>query len=476
MNGSTLSQSDSDPQPRQGRRKQEPSQSEISAPAGRVPKLIVVGRPNVGKSTLFNRMIGKRRAITDPMPGVTRDAVRSRALIDGHPVEFIDTGGYRVDARDIDSLVRGKSLGLLGEADLILFMCDVEDLNAEDESFVEHIRPHAERVILVVNKVDNPMREQTLWNFHSLGFEHVVGVSAAHGTGIDLLEEKILELLDFDSFSASEEEVPRIRVAVLGKPNTGKSTLSNRLVGSEASIVSEIPGTTRDVIEGSFSYKGSLYQIMDTAGIRRKKKVNESVEYYSVNRAFKTIEECDVIFLMVDAAEGLSEQDKKIAAQAVKKGRGIILVLNKWDLVEKQPNIQQAVKDRTRYMFPILGFAPLVTVSAVTGEGVDNLLNAAYRVWKQLTKRVDTPVINELMKDLTAKYPPPRDSRGHHKIYYAIQVESHPVKFVLFVNRKKGFPKAYVQYIINNIRKELGFPDIPVNIELRERSGHKSRP
>jgi GTP-binding protein len=473
MNGSTLSQTDLESHAQDSIRVETPSGHHDLSSERNVPKIVVVGRPNVGKSTLFNRMVGKRRAITDPMPGVTRDAVRARALIDGHPVELIDTGGYRVDARDIDLLVSGKSLELIGQADLIILMCDVEDFNAEDESFIEHLRPHADRVILVVNKVDNPQREQALWNFHSLGFEHVVGMSATHGIGIDLLEEKIIELLDFDSFSGMEEAPPRIRVAVLGKPNTGKSTLSNRLVGTEASIVSEVPGTTRDVIEGSFSYMGSLYQIMDTAGIRKKKKVNESVEYYSVNRAFKTIEESDVIFLMVDAAEGLTEQDKKIAAQAVKRGRGIILVLNKWDLVEKQPNIQQAVKDRTRFVFPILSFAPLVPISAVTGEGVDKLLNAAYRVWKQLTKRVNTPVINEFIRGLTEKYPPPRDSRGHHKIFYATQVESHPVKFVLFVNRKQGFPKAYVQYIVNNIRKDLGFGEIPISVELRERSGHK---
>ncbi len=466
MNGLTSSHSESD-------NKTDSPETGSPAITGRIPKVVVVGRPNVGKSTLFNRMVGKRRAITDPMPGVTRDAVRSRALINDRPVELIDTGGYRIDAQDIDSLVRGKSLELVKQADLVLFICDVQDMNAEDESFIEHLRPYARKVILVVNKVDNPQREQTLWNFHSFGFEQVIGISAAHGLGIDVLEEQIIKSIDFENFGSSEEEVPRIRLAVLGKPNTGKSTLSNRLVGSEASIVSEIPGTTRDVIEGSFTYKGSLYQIMDTAGIRKKKKVNESVEYYSVNRAIKTIEESDVVFLMVDAEEGLTEQDKKISAQAVKKGRGIILVLNKWDRIEKTPNVQQAVKDRTRYIFPVLGFAPLIPISATTGEGVEKLLDAAYRVWKQLNKRVETPVINDLIQKLVANYPPPRDSRGHHKIYYATQVEADPVRFVLFVNRKKGFPKSYIQYIVNSIRAELGFPDIPLRVDLRERSGHK---
>ncbi|MDY7029863.1 MAG: ribosome biogenesis GTPase Der [Spirochaetota bacterium] len=449
MNGSTLSQS-----------------------TKRSARIVIVGRPNVGKSTLFNRMIGKRRSITDPMPGVTRDAVRIRSTIGGHPVELVDTGGYRVDARDIDSLVREKSLQLLEEVDLILMICDVQELNAEDESFIEHLRCYSDKVILVINKVDNPERELTIWNFMSLGFDHVVGISAAHGIGIDILEEKILEVVDFSRFEAGDAEFPRIRLAILGKPNTGKSTLSNRLLGIDASIVSDVPGTTRDVIEGSFSYHGTIFQVMDTAGIRRKKKVRESVEYYSVNRAFATIEESDVILLIVDVQEGLTDQDKKIATQAVKRGKGILLILNKWDTLQDMENTEQAVKDRTRYLFPVLGFAPLIPISAMTGMGVDKMLSAAYQVWKQLQRRVDTPEVNGLIQELVSSYPPPRDAHGHHKIYYGTQVSSNPVKFVLFVNRKKGFPKSYVQYLVNNIRTRLGFTEIPLTVDLKERSGH----
>jgi len=437
-----------------------------------LPRIAIVGRPNVGKSTLFNRLIGRRRSITDPTPGVTRDAVRVRGNIGQYPVEWVDTGGYKVDARDIDSLVRDKSLELLSQADLILLMCDVQDFNAEDESFIDHIRRYGKKVILVVNKVDNPQREQSLWNFMALGFEHVVGLSAAHGLGIDDLEEKILKVLDMTSFSSREEKNPAIRIAILGKPNTGKSTLSNYLIGSETSIVSDIPGTTRDVIEGRFDHRGTLFQVMDTAGIRKKKKVNESVEYYSVHRAFQTIENSDVVLLIVDVQEGLTDQDKKIATQAVKRGKGIILVLNKWDTVDEMDNMQQAIKDRTRFVFPVLNFAPLIPISAQTGYGIEKLLSTAFRVWKQLQRRVDTPEVNSFIQALVEEYPPPRDTRGHRKIYYATQVSSDPVKFLIFVNRKKGFPKSYLQYLINNIRTRLGFPDIPLAIELKERSGH----
>jgi GTPase len=435
-------------------------------------KIAVVGRPNVGKSTLFNRLVGKRRAITDPTPGVTRDAVREQAMIAGHSVELIDTGGYRVDAVDIDSLVREKLLSLLRDVDLVLLLLDVEEYTAEDESFVEKIRMYTDKLIVVVNKVDNPQRESQLWDFYSLGFEHVVGVSAAHGTGFDDLEEKIEAVVDFETNTETALQEPTIRIAVLGKPNTGKSTLSNYLIGSESSIVSDIPGTTRDVIEGDFRHRGTLFQIMDTAGIRRKKKVQESVEYYSVNRAFKTIENCDVVLLLIDVEEGLTDQDKKIAQQAVKRGKGILIVLNKWDKVEKIKNQMQAIQDRVRYMFPILGFAPIVPISAKTGDGIERLLSNIYSVWKQLNRRVETPVVNELIRDLVAHSEPPRSARGHFKVFYATQVSSSPVRFLIFVNRKKGFPKSYVQYMTNSIRRELGFTNIPITVELRERSGH----
>lgn len=437
-------------------------------------KIAVVGRPNVGKSTLFNRLVGKRRAITDPTPGVTRDAVREQAFIAGRRVELIDTGGYRIDAVDIDSLVREKLLSLLKNVDLVLLMLDVNEYTAEDESFIEKIRSYTDKLIVVVNKVDNQQRETLLWDYYSLGFEHVVGISAAHGTGIDDLEEKIEELVDFSAKTDEDDEDPFIRISVLGKPNTGKSTLANYLIGEESSIVSDIPGTTRDVIEGRFQHRDTLFQVLDTAGIRRKKKVQESVEYYSVNRAFKTIENSDVVLLLIDVEEGLTDQDKKIAQQAVKRGKGIIIVLNKWDKVQKVKNQMQAIQDRVRFVFPILGFAPIVPVSAKTGDGVEKLLSNVYSVWKQLNRRVDTPVVNELIRDVVAHSQPPRSSRGHFKVFYATQVGSNPVKFVIFVNRKKGFPKSYVQYLTNSIRRELGFTNVPLSVELRERSGHQT--
>jgi GTP-binding protein len=430
---------------------------------------VIVGRPNVGKSTLFNRLIGKRRAITDPTPGVTRDAVRATWHLESRAVQLVDTGGYRIETRDMESLVKEKSLAELQNALAILFVCDVEEFNAEDESFSEYLRPFADRVLLVVNKVDNPAREQQIWNFHSYGFERVVGVSSAHGLGIDELENQLTDMVDFSAFDSAAPEEQQIRLSLLGKPNTGKSTLANRLIGSDASIVSEIPGTTRDVIEGSFTYRGTSFRILDTAGIRRRKKVHEGIEYYSVNRAIGTVAESDVMLLLIDAEEGLSEQDKKIAVQAVKRGKGVVLVLNKWDLIKDVPNKTEAVKDRIRYLFPVLGFAPLVAVSAETGDGIPKLLNTVYGVWKQLNKRVETGKLNEMLQQWYRHYEPPRGRHGHFKIFYGTQVSANPVRFLLFVNRREGFPEAYVQYLTNNIRKHLGFPSVPIDIELRAR-------
>lgn len=431
-----------------------------------LPKVVVVGRPNVGKSTLFNRLIGHRKAITDPMPGVTRDPVEARWTTDKGQVMLIDTGGYKLEQEELDSLVTLRSLKTLKDADCIVLVLDVTEVTPEDESFMEHLRSFSDRVIVAVNKVDHDSRETLVANYYAYGFTRVVGISAAHGRGIGELEESVLALLP-ERVEAEEEEEQAIRLAILGKPNTGKSTLVNRLCGDERSIVSDIPGTTRDVVEGEFRFKHALYRVLDTAGIRRKGKVTDSVEYYSVNRAIAAIEGADIIFLMVDSQSGLSDQDKKIANLAVRRGRGVVLVLNKWDLMSGMPNEGQAVEDRVRFLFPMLEFAPLVRISAREGEGLEELLNSAFKVWKQLHKRVDTGELNRKLAQWTEHYNPPRDTRGQYRTKYMTQVSVNPVGFTLFVNRPKGFPQGYLQYLKNRLRKDLGFSLIPLDIHIR---------
>ena len=439
----------------------------------RLPRVVIAGRPNVGKSTLFNRILKKRIAITDPTPGVTRDTIKQRCFLKGQEIMLMDTGGFKLERDDdFDELVSEKSLNMLKEGDLILFMMDVNNITSEDETFIEHLRSHREKVLLVVNKIDHSEKENEIWNLYSLGFEHIIGISATHGRNVEELYDKVLSMIDFSRFDSSlEAEIdPDISIAILGKPNSGKSTLTNKLSGTDHAIVSPIAGTTRDVIEGRFKYKGQKFRVLDTAGIRKKKKVLEDVEYYSVNRAFKSIEEADVIFLLIDVNEGLTEQDKKITQQIVKNGKGVVLVLNKWDTTDKTKETWDKTRDRVEFLFPILHFAPIMAVSGLEGTGIDKLLDEVLKVYRQLTKRIETSVLNEALADWVDFNPIPAVKSRRYKIRYITQVSSHPVKFIAFVNRSSGFPDSYKRYIMNQIRKEFGMSKIPISLELKERS------
>ncbi|WP_028974502.1 ribosome biogenesis GTPase Der [Spirochaeta cellobiosiphila] len=434
-----------------------------------LPRIAIAGRPNVGKSTLFNRLIKKRKAITDPTPGVTRDPIEGSYNISGIPMRLVDTGGYKLENEGFDELVSQKSLLTASEADLILLVLDVTEVTPEDESFMKMLRPYTEKVMLVINKIDSEERENLVWNYYSYGFEKVIGISATHGRGIAQLEEEILNYLETKNFDYTEVSDPiDIRLAILGKPNAGKSTLTNALVGEDRSIVSDIPGTTRDVIEGSFHYKGKNIQVLDTAGIRKKKKVAENVEYYSVNRAISTIDDSDVVLLMIDSIEGLTDQDKKIADHVVKHGKGILLVLNKWDLKPDIENLEDAEKDKIRYFFPILDFAPILTISAKEKTGLKELLNKVIQVQTQRLNRIDTGRLNQALADWVDQNPAPNVKGKSRKIRYITQVSANPVSFVYFVNRKVGFPAAYIEYITNRIRRDFGFHHIPILVEVRE--------
>ncbi|HOE83974.1 MAG TPA: ribosome biogenesis GTPase Der [Sphaerochaeta sp.] len=440
----------------------------------KIPVISIIGRPNVGKSTLFNRLVGKRRAITDPTPGVTRDAISERWYLEGHPVTLIDSGGIKYEREGLDDLVTERSMSLLEKSDAIIFLMEAGEISSEDEELLSHLRPYAEKLVLVVNKIDDPKHQDLVWEFFAYGYQRVLGISAAHGHGIGELEEILLELLGLTPREQAEEAEPAIRLSIMGKPNTGKSTLANLLVGDEISIVSDIAGTTRDVVSASFVYKGTEFKVLDTAGIRRKSKVDEDVEYYSVNRAIKTIDESDVVLLVVDAVEGLSEQDKKIAALIVRRGKGIILVLNKSDLLSGVANEQTAIKDRVRFLFPILSFAPITFISALKGIDIGKMLDTVWSVWRQLNRRVETARLNEAIAQWGETTQPPRDKSGYFKVYYGTQTSSNPVRFLFFVNRIKGFPQSYVQYLKNCIRRDLGFDSIPIEIDLRERKRNPS--
>ena len=444
------------------------------APAVRVryenlPIVVIAGRPNVGKSTLYNRLLHKRRAITEPTPGVTRDAVDSVCELreSGKVFKLIDTGGFKVDREGLDELVVAKSLASIEGADLILFLVDAMSITPEDEEFAALLRKWTPRVLLVVNKADSPDRDANAWTHASWGFDPVIFVSAEHGRNIDLLEAQIVSRLDFTRVLKVDEERAPIRLAIMGKPNTGKSTLLNRLVGEEKSIVSEVAGTTRDIVEGSFERKGRRFTVLDTAGIRRKGKVTENIEYYSVHRAIHVVEDCDVVVLMIDAAEGLTDQDKKIAAFAMEEGRGVILALNKWDTMPDIKNSFEAARDKLRFFFGQMAYAPVIPLSAKKGEGIEKLVNTIITLHAQLGKRIETSKLNKAVEDWVEKTPPPVGPRTRFKLRYAVQTSINPQKFVIFASRPDAVTEAYVAFLRNKIRDELGMDMIPLTLEVK---------
>lgn len=438
-----------------------------------LPLLVIAGRPNVGKSTLFNRFMQRRLAIVDPTPGVTRDPVEGTAMINGKPVHIVDTGGYKLQRDEgtmeavLDELVVERSLEMIEKADVILLLLEAGQITGEDEEFIIQLRPHWNKVIAAVNKTEGGKNESVSWNYAQFGFKNLFFISAEHGDNISDLSKCLVSKLDFSNVrEITEEEIP-IRIALMGKPNTGKSTLSNRLTHSNASIVSDYAGTTRDTVEGGFSYGGKNFVVLDTAGIRRKAKVHENVEYYSVNRAIKTLDRCDIVFLMIDAQEGLSEQDKKICSLAFERGRGIIFILNKWDTQEQDKKTFRKTREWINIMFGQMEYAPILPLSALNGTGIKDLLNEAIEIYKQLNHKVETAALNMALKDWLFKYPPPASKTAHFKIRYMTQKSTNPVNFLIFATRPEVVPETYITFLKNRIREDLGFDKIPVQLEMK---------
>lgn len=438
-----------------------------------LPLVVIAGRPNVGKSTLFNRFLNRRVAIVNDQPGVTRDPVESTAIIKGNPVHLVDTGGYKLtrDAgtkeAELDDYVVERSLEMIEKADVVILVLEAGVITGEDEEFILKMRPYWNKLIACVNKTEGGKNEAEAWNYAKYGFNSLIFISAEHGDRISELADLVTERCDFSRVKVLSADRP-IKIAILGKPNTGKSTLSNKLTHSEASIVCDYAGTTRDVVEGDFDFGGRHFKVLDTAGIRRKARVNDDVEYYSVNRAIKTLDECDVVFLMIDAVEGLAEQDKKICSLAFEKGRGIIFVLNKWDLREDQTSrAEKATREWMNIMFGQMDFAPILTLSALYGKGIKDLLKTTIMLYEQLTRKIPTPSLNNALQDWLERYPPPASKTAHFKIRYMIQSSTNPVAFIIFATKPEVVPEPYVTYLKNRIREDLGFDHIPVLLELK---------
>jgi GTP-binding protein len=434
-----------------------------------LPVVAVAGRPNVGKSTLFNRLLHKRRAIVDPTPGVTRDPIEAQwqPSISDLPVLLVDTGGLKLDRDSMDDLVAKKSWQRIEEADLVLFLVDAVNITPEDEEFARQLRRYTNKTIMVVNKADGPERDAAAWHHAGWGYKDMIFVSAEHGRNIGELEELLVSRLDWSKAESTSDEHSDIRIAIMGKPNVGKSTLLNYLLGEERSIVCDMPGTTRDVVEGHFERKGRQFTVLDTAGIRRKGKVTENIEYYSVNRAIKTLDRADVVILMIDAVEGLSEQDKKIVKLATDKGRAVIFTLNKWDQMPDVKNTFEASRDKLRYFFGQMAYAPVVPLSAKSGEGIEKLVNLCVSSFDQLNRRIETSRLNKAVRDWVDHNPPPASHVGRFKLRYAVQTGINPVQFSFFITKPDAINDTYISFLKNKLRSELGFQQVPIDIQIK---------
>ncbi len=434
----------------------------------RIPVVAVVGRPNVGKSTFFNRIIGRRVAIVDDQPGVTRDRNFARADWAGRDFYIVDTGGVIEGSEEgMDVAIRDQAMHAVQEADVILFLVDGKaGVQPLDERLAEVLRKTAKPVVVVANKVDNLPHDQSHLDFWSLGMGEPIPVSALSGKGSGDLLDRVLDHFPEGSDSHSDEDV--IRVAIVGKPNVGKSSFINRLTGEERSVVSDVAGTTRDPIDTTFRYHGKTLVFVDTAGLRRQSKVKDSLEYYSALRTDRVVHTADVCVLLVDASEeALHAQDVRIAQTAWDAGRGLVLLANKWDLVEKEtmtaPDWQKKVRER----IPFLQWVPMIFTSALTGQRVRKCLDLILEVAEERGRRVETHEVNEVLEKLVRRTQPPHYRGRRVKLKYATQVSVRPPTFTIFANFPKGLPDHYIRYLHNGFRDAWSFMGTPIRLRIR---------
>ena len=435
------------------------------------PTVAIIGKPNVGKSTFFNYIVGSRISIVEDTPGVTRDRVYAETNWRGRNFTVVDTAGIEPESEDIIiSQMREQAQMAIEIADVIIFLTDVKQgVTAADQEIALMIKKSKKPVVLVCNKADNMSRDRNeIYEFYNLGIGEPYPISAANALGIGDVLDAIFENLP--EKKAGEDEDDRIRVAVIGKPNVGKSSLINKILGQNRTIVSSIAGTTRDAIDTEYENQYGKYVLIDTAGIRRKSKVKESIEKFSIMRTLLAIERADVCLMMSDANEGVTDQDAKIAGEAHEAGKGIIIVVNKWDEYEKETGTLEKYKKEIYNKLSYLSYAPIIFISAKTGQRVDKLFNMINNVAEQNAMRVSTSVLNQVINEAIAIVQPPSDKGRRLKILYGTQVSTKPPTFVIFVNSKDLFHFSYERYLVNQIRKEFGLEGTPIRVICREKA------
>ncbi|MCS7280516.1 MAG: ribosome biogenesis GTPase Der [Desulfobacterota bacterium] len=444
--------------------------SRIETVKRNLPLVAIIGRPNVGKSTLFNRISGSKKAIVEDIPGVTRDRNYARCEYNGVSFMLCDTGGFDVGSKDSIALgVKKQIERALEESDVIVYLFDVtEGLLPEDEEGIRIIRKANKPVFYVVNKIDSEKKIKDLSEFYALGMDRIFPISALHGRNLtELLESLTLALRAFQGEDTSEEEEP-LKIAIIGRPNTGKSSIVNAIVGDERMITSEIPGTTRDAIDTEIVFHKRRFVIIDTAGIRKKSKVNTVVEVKSVASAIKTIERSDIVNLIVDAHEGVSHQEASLVHTVLNYGKGLVIVVNKWDLVETRMEEEEYLR-LLRARIPHASFCPCIFVSALKKKNIDKILYADIQVDSEMKKRIETSELNRALTSILEERQPPSAGGRTVKIYYATQVGICPPSFVFFSNHPQSIPAHYKKYLENSLRERYGFLGCPLRLKFKKK-------
>ena len=434
-----------------------------------LPIVAIVGRPNVGKSTLFNRLTKKRNALVDDIPGVTRDRLYATVRWNDTNFVLVDTGGFDTAPADkLTGVIRQQVQIALEEADVIILLFDGKSGPVlGDQELVALVRRSEKKVLYAVNKIDGPKQESFSLEFYALGIDMVFPISSAHGYGIGSFMEQLL--LDLPAGMDRPEEEGRMRIAVIGRPNVGKSSLINRMIGSNRLVVSEMPGTTRDSVDILFEREGRPYQFIDTAGIRRKARVKERVEKFSIIKALKALNRCHISVILFDASAGVYEQDMRICGYAFEQGCGMVKAFNKWDLVQGKPTLRKSLEDSIDRQLGFISFVPAVYVSALTGERINTLFTLIDAVWEQYNTHVPTPIVNKALNHVVEKNPPPLVSGKRLKLLYATQVSSQPPTFAIFVNRPDIVRPSFKRYLINQFREQFNLNSITVKVLFKER-------
>ena len=436
-----------------------------------LPVVAVVGRPNVGKSTLFNKLIGKRLSIVEDTPGVTRDRIYAKGEWRNRQFMLVDTGGIETSTEDVIlKQMRQQAELAIERADVIILVTDVRcGVTADDSAVASMLQKSGKPVILAVNKCDTigepPME---LYEFYNLGIGDPYPISAAHGHGTGDMLDALYEYLPEED--AEDDDEDNIKVAIIGKPNVGKSSLVNRIAGEERVIVSNVAGTTRDATDTVVENEEGTFTLIDTAGIRKKAKVTERIEHYSVLRAYMAVDRADVCLILIDAAEGFTEQDSKVAGYAHEQGKASIIVVNKWDLIEKDNKTMREYEDKLKNDFSFMSYAPFLFISAKTGQRIQKLFSLIREVYLQNNIRISTGMLNDVLAYATTRVQPPSDKGKRLKIYYITQASSKPPTFVIFVNRADLFHFSYQRYLENQIRSTFGLSGTPVRFVVRERA------